>query len=241
MSRWCNTNQLTVNAKKTMYQVFAPRSRSRTRPSFELTFNTEMISETADYKYLGTIIDNGLTGTSQYNKVIGQVSGKIQTFARIRHLVTQKTALQLYKTTILPILDYNDVYYFLLNEDKQRKLQAMQNRALRIIFKDRHYHVNEMHELANLSTLMVRRKVHMAGLMYKRSKNSFYHDTHNLPLRQFDKVVLRTPVVRLFKTMKSPQYMGSKLWNSLPVDIQKSQTYDCFKFGCRGFVESTSP
>ena len=88
-----------------------------------------MISETADYKYLGTIIDNGLTGTSQYNKVIGQVSGKIQTFAKIRHLVTQKTALQLYKTTILPIPDYNDVYYFLLNEDKQRKLQAMQNRV----------------------------------------------------------------------------------------------------------------
>ena len=88
VSRWCNTDQLTVNAKKTMYQVFAPRSRSSARPSFELTFSTEMISETADYKYLGTIIDNGLTGTSQYNKVIGQVSGKIQTFANAENGIT---------------------------------------------------------------------------------------------------------------------------------------------------------
>ena len=112
-----------------------------------------------------------------------------------------RTPLAIHHYSKVYILDYNDVYYFLLNEDKQRKLQAMQNRALRIIFKDRHYHVNEMHELANLSTLMVRRKVHMAGLMYKRSKNSFYHDTRNLPLRQFDKVVLRTPVDASVKLM----------------------------------------
>ena len=59
---------------------------------------------------------------------------KLTTFRKIRYLITTSTAFMIYKATILPLLDYNDIVYSLLNENLKKKLQSIQNRALRTVF-----------------------------------------------------------------------------------------------------------
>ena len=58
----------------------------------------------------------------------------------------------------------------------------------------------------------------MAGLMYKRTQQPVYLDDRQIPIRQFDKIVLKVPDVNLTKTFKSPVYLGSNLWNAFPRD-----------------------
>ena len=87
-------------------------------------------------KYIEVIIDCKLSGLNQYNRIVGSVSDKLRTFSKIRYLLNRKSAIQLYQSTILPLLDYSDVTYILLPEDKQCKLQSTQYRALRIVFND---------------------------------------------------------------------------------------------------------
>ena len=61
-----------------------------------------------------------------------------------------------------------------------------------------------------------------------------YIDARNLPTRQFDKLVLKTPDVVLTKTFNIPSFKGSNLWNDLPRFIQQSPTYKEFKYRYRG-------
>ena len=63
------------------------------------------------------------------------------------------------------------------------------------------------------------------GLVYRRVQNHVYLDNRRLPARQFDKKVLNISDVELTKTIKSPIYFGSSLWNALPHDDQDSKTY----------------
>ena len=68
-----------------------------------------------------------------------------------------KTAILLYKTTILSIFDYNDLYFFVLPEGKLKKLESLQNRALRIILIYGEYNVEELRRQANVTSLKERR------------------------------------------------------------------------------------
>ena len=154
---------------------------------------------------------------------------KLTTFRRIRNLITTSTARTIYKATILPLLDYNDIVYSLLNENLKKKLQTIQNRALRTIYIHKNYSVDELHEKAKLDRLTKRRDVHLLGLMYRRKELEKYVDERNLPTRQHQGVVLRQPVPKSNCLLKAPIYRGSKMWNELPAATRNAMTYETFK------------
>ena len=110
------------------------------------------------------------------------------------------------------------------------KLQSMQNRLLKIVFRGSDYSTDIMREKTGIEKLEIRRQIHMAGLMYKRAEFPEYLDNRQLPTRQFDKKVLKIPDVELTKTFKSPIYLGSTLWNAIPGEIQVSDSYTKVKY-----------
>ena len=158
--------------------------------------------------------------------------------SRIRRFLSQNGALTVYKSTILPILDYNDHFQILWNADKRDKLQKMQNWGLRIVFNDGVTKLDEhgLHEAANLSLLKSRRVLHLLGMMYHRAKADCYLDKRDLGTRQFDKLKFKVinPVVK--KAFKSPNYYGAQLWDLLPIDTQLEPTYNRFKYKVKGHI-----
>ena len=145
------------------------------------------------------------------------LSGKKITFSKIRHLMNTETAILVFKSTIQPLFDYNDFFYNMLNQGKCQKLQSMQNRFLRIVFRiNENMHIADLHNIIGVGKLEFRRKLHLAGQMYRRSRIPEYLDNRNLVTRQFDKIVLKIPDVELTKSFNSPIYKGSQLWNTLP-------------------------
>ena len=226
---WCNNNQITLNQAKTQYIRFSYR-KTLQQPEIPLKLGDTFISKTTSYKYLGTEIDSKLNCKAQYNNIIKKLSSKKITFGKIRYLLTTESAISLFKACIQPLFDYNDFFYVLLSQKYCKKLQLMQYRFLRTVFSGANYSRNVMLQKVGLETLETRRKVHIAGLMYKRAWDPTYLDERQLPTRQFDKKVLKIPDVELTKSFKSPIYFGSTLWNALPRDIQDLDTYKDFKY-----------
>ena len=167
----------------------------------------------------------------QYGKLVKHLGFKIRTFGRIRRFLSTKAATMVYKSTILPILDYNDYFQFLWNADKVHKLQKLQNWALRIVFYNKMPRLSEdeLHTEAGLEVLTIRRISHLLCLMYYRSKNEELLDNRALPTRQFDKVKFKTITPDVKKAFKSPNYLGAKLWDLLPIDTQKAASIYSFK------------
>ena len=93
------------------------------------------------------------------------MQSKLTLFAKIRVFLTTNAAETVYKTMILPLLDYADFLYDqgILYSNKQ--LQRLQNRGLRIIYNqhlkryDDQLSTDVLHQMAKLSRLKYRRHI----------------------------------------------------------------------------------
>ena len=188
-----------------------------------------MLQEVDHYKYLGTIIDSTLNINAQLSKLTQTVALKMTTFRKIWYCMSENTAKIIYKATILPIIDYNDIIYSLITNKQLTKLQRLQNNALRIIFRGKKLSVSEMHEEANIEYLKLRRETHLLTLMFDRSRQIQYIDTTDRVTRQANAILLKSPLAKTEKFARSPLCNGSKMWNALPVKVRQAQSKLHFK------------
>ena len=97
---------------------------------------------------------------------------------KARKCVNQETVLHLYKSLVLPHLDYIDVAYMIATKETLRKLQLIQNVACRVILKaDNRDSVHGMHKQLGLLELDDRREMHLSFTCHKvvhsQGKSSF--------------------------------------------------------------------
>jgi hypothetical protein len=84
LSEWCSRNHLTINIDKTKFMVFSPARNRNKYQQISLNIGGSPIQEVVSYKYLGTLLDNNMTGIPQYNRVVSQMAEKLCTFSKIR-------------------------------------------------------------------------------------------------------------------------------------------------------------
>ena len=97
--------------------------------------NNEKVERVSKFKYLGVILDQNLKFNEHTDFVKRKTFAKMKALARIRQFVTQGVSLQLYKSLIIPHVDYGDVLYDSLSKGDAKKLQIIQNKCLRICLK----------------------------------------------------------------------------------------------------------
>ena len=117
---------------------------------------------------------------------------KLYLLKRIRPFITNSVANLVYKTHVLPMLDYAD---FLVESGKTEKIDrvdTIQKRALRIIDCKTNQGRNDLQLLTlyGLQTLAQRRAQHHLVLMYRLTQDKDYIDTYRPPntLRNSSKI-----------------------------------------------------
>ena len=232
VEKWCCDNKLSLNVSKTKIMTFMSDHKRKNKPNFRLYMKGKTIEEVDSYKYLGTHVDNCLNGDTQFHKTIQILGLKLRTFGRIRRFLSTAAALTVYKSTILPLIDYNDHFQLLWNGDKLHKLQKLQNWGLRLVYNDRVPKLDEreLHLEAKITTLDLRRILHLLSIMYHRSKIALYVDRRDIRTRQFDKIKFKVMNPNVKKAFKSPNYLGARVWDLLPRDTQTAPTYNLFKY-----------
>ena len=92
----------------------------------------------------------------------------------------------------------------------------------------------EMSELQRtfvIENLEIRRKRTLLRLMYNQSLSdeNLQEVIEYMVLRSSKKVKIKSDFTKLTKVQRSPFYRGLKLWNKLPVDVQKEVNRVKFK------------
>ena len=158
---------------------------------------------------------------------------------RLKKLISTNAKLTLCKSTILPYLTYCHLTWHFCSDTDKRKLERIQERALRAVFLDKQSSYQALLDKSDLTTLQNRRLQDITIRIYKHKLCptivcELFHthcSPYNLRLAEF--AILR------FRTKKygkhSLTYLGPKLWNKLPSKIRTLQSLFSFKNRIRKF------
>ena len=228
--RWCIENKLTINIKKTKLMVFGTRSRVKKSKSVKISINNECLQLVPSFKYLGILLDSTLSYKQLIASVISTVLHKVTLLSKVKKYLTDCTALQIYKSMILPYLDYADVIFDKANSTDLNKLQRLQNRCLKLCAsRDRRFSTDLAHKLASVPFLTDRRKAHTLNFMYKRQNRRDLLNVREIRTRAHDAPLFDVIIPRCEAVKRSVCYAGSVVWNSLPPEIRNTDSYLAFK------------
>ena len=184
---------------------------------------------------IGVYIDDKLEFTEHIRELCIKASQKVGVLSRLRNLIPCKAKLLLYKTFILPHLTYCHLTWQFCKSSDKRKLERIQERALRAIYKSHSETYKELLGRADLPTLYNRRLQDTATLMYK-VKNGlapenvsalFVRKRSTHSLRNSDFVLPRFDTKRYGK--HCIRYLGPLLWTKLSKDLKNSPTVATFR------------
>ena len=163
--------------------------------------------------------------------------GVLNVINPLKSLLTPEIKLQLYKTLILPIIDYMDVIYHNYGvygtNGNDEKLEKLQNIAIRYILNvNRREHITPHRENLKLPKLFERRTLHVANIINNiitgkappYLKEILTINSNNT--RSNNKLIIKMPKTNFQKT--SLFISGPNIWNRIPDEIR--DIYDNIKF-----------
>ena len=227
---WCEENSLTINVAKTKIMTFGTRHKVKKAKNVIIKLGNERIQHVPSYKYLGMILDSTLNYNLHVNQVIRTVLHKLMLLSKMKKYLRDDTAICIYKSMLLPYLDYADVIFDrALNKDIS-KLQKVQNKCLKVCMgKERRFSNEIVHKLASVPFLEDRREAHVLNFMYIRKSRVQLLNNREIRTMAHDAPLFDTRVPRCEAYRRSVGYFGATKWNNLPPVIRNTATYLAFK------------
>ena len=100
ISTWFKANKLSFNLNKTHYIAF----KNLNKLSIEI--DGTIIKEVTDTKFLGVLVDKGLSWKQQISHIEMKISKGVGILSHMKNLVGENSLLLLYNSLVLPYLDY---------------------------------------------------------------------------------------------------------------------------------------
>jgi exonuclease III len=192
---WLEKWRFKLSVHKCCYTIFSNNKSYKTRFNFSIC--KQNIAYNENPVLLGVIFGESNCFEDQVAHIRGKCLNRlnlIKILARKSWKISKKVLLTLYKTLIGSIIDYSSFFLKSLSQANLKKLQAIQNRAVRCIF--RLPYVTSTAELCNISKLTsvkdrmesLNKKFFEKGLVnndwvkqlveeFKRSRNSLQKET----------------------------------------------------------------
>ena len=218
---WCSFNKLCINSNKTKATIF-DKSFSRSCVSnLSLYIFGDVVEHVEHYEYLGIIVDDKLSFKNYSIKCSNRANNKIYQLKKIRGCITTKCALTIYKSMVLPLVEYGGLFLDTCTDNVQTKIQRLQNRTLRIIYKqDNYVNMYDLHNTANLLPLKLRREIALLKIMFSKIQ-----DRQGLQLRELTTTAHDGPIMNVSKPassryIKSVAYRGPTTWNRLKPELR---------------------
>ncbi len=238
LHNWLITNRLSLNIAKTEFMTIGSRQKIRAiDDEIIIKINEREINRVDSVKSLGVHIDNHLAWTTHIDKISKKIASAIGALKRIRPYITTSTAVQVYQALIQPHFDYCCSVWDGLGETLSCKIQKLQNRAARVIMRANYDDsAGILLDTLHWDNLSLRREKLKAGLMFKTLKGnmpSYLQDMFSFRGLGYNirnsEIRLNLPKPRTNYLKRSFCYSGAILWNSLPQDIRKLQSFAQFK------------
>ena len=131
---WLVHNSLFIHQGKTECVLFGTGSRLA-NANLSVNIDGKELTRVAEYKYLGVILDESLSWNAQVNYLISKVSKRLGILGLTRRSIRMHTAGIIYRSFILPVLDYCDTVWNCCGRINADNIEKLQKRAARIIMQ----------------------------------------------------------------------------------------------------------
>ena len=168
-----------------------------------------------------------------------KASQKVGDLLRLRNLIPCKTKPIIYKSSILPHLTYWHLVWHNCRSSDSRKIELIQERALRAVFNSHSESYENLLARAELPSLQNRRLKDIAILMYKVKYGLAPIIVNKLLQRKSTTYSLRNSDfdILTFNTINygkhSLRYQGPHIWSKLDIKLKGSSNTESFKKNIR--------
>ena len=232
---WIITNNMIANAGK--FQALIVNKNKQDTSGHKLKINGENIETSKEVFLLGVTIDNKLSLSTHISEICRKAGNTLNGIKRLHEYFPEKERKLLVKTYVLSHFNYCPLVWHFCGKGDLHKMEKVQERAIRFIKDD--YSSEYVDILRDLGehTLYLKRVRLIAQEVYKsiNGQNPEYiqqllkkrHATH--PMRGNERhLQLYVPRVNQVN-FGYRSYEAPTLWNSLPIEYRKAETYEQFK------------
>ena len=147
------------------------------------------------FSYLGIVIDSKLQFNDHIKNSIKQAGHKVYMLSKIRQYINKKTALIIFKSMILPYIEYGNIFHGTCTELYQHKLQVIQNNGLKIsLHRSRYFNTVDLHVEARLLPCKYRRLIMLQKITFFQVKDNLVNiNRRDVCTRAQDATLLDVP------------------------------------------------
>ena len=238
-SKWLIDNKLSLHLGKTECILFGSKRKLTKVDNFHIQCNDHVIKSQTYVKYLGSILDADLSGTSIVNNIVKKVNSRLKFLYRQRDFLNKSLRKSLCNSLIQCHLDYvSSSWYCGLTKQLKHKLQIVQNKMVRFI-NNSHCRtslvVSHFEELGLLNVEQRCKQLrlnHIHKIFYNKCpsymKDNFVKCTDVHQYGNRSRFNFYVPQVDGF-TSSSFYYNGITDWNALPDNIKSIESKFTFK------------
>ena len=241
---WYTENKLKVNVTKTEVMIFGTSKKiaNVTEQDFCIRFGNTKLNIVKHFKYLGIELDQGLSWNHYCEAMARKAGLKLHMMRRLHKVLPRQTMIQIYKTYLMPILEYAATVWGFTSARNINRIQRIINLSARIISNNYDF-VNcrgeEILKELNLSTFEERRDFLLAVTMYKchqgiapnnlMDKLNLQSQVADRTTRHTDESTYHIPNTRTKSAEAMFMIKGPTIWNKIPLHIRDAPSVDAFK------------
>jgi hypothetical protein len=231
---WFQNNHMQANPDK--FQGIILSRKCITENDYVLYAGEKEIKCDHSVKLLGIQIDKELNFTEHVRNICKKASRQVNILSRLKHLLNTDSKMIIFTAFVLSNLNYCPTVWHECGLINSKKLEKVQERALRFVLNDTGSDYKALLCSAKRSTLFEERLKFILLEVYKCINNiepcflSHAFVTKEQPYNLRNDVILVQPTFNTVKYGKnSIKYNGAKFWNLLPNDIKNAENVKIFK------------
>ena len=238
---WFVDNKLSIHfgEDKTKSIIFGSQPKLANLRDLDIRRGDIKIKQYNQATYLGCILDNKLSGESMAIQALGKINGRLKFLYRKQKFLTNGLKRLLCNALIQPHFDFACLaWYPNLNKKVKRKVQTAQNKCIRFCLNmENRAHIG-VNEFKSINWLPTKNRFEQCILsnIYKFFNNSapcyiseLYHPAKQFHVTRtsFQKLILPNKTTN--RGLRNLNFVGPRLWNSLPSEIKSVGTVNTFK------------
>lgn len=185
-----------------------------------IQYNGTPVNQTTRYKYLGTTLDSSLTLSDNFDKMYKKTSSRLRLLNSLKRYLTKMSCKRIYEAMIVPIVTYNCTSHLKLTQTQLNKLQSLDRRASTVLGVN----TVPLLKLIQKHAVLIIGRCLSDEVCYSFRKY-FIMSKHASTTRNNGKL-LKIPKVKLEFARSGFFFMGTSIFNAMPVNIRESHGSD---------------
>ena len=229
---WFHDNYMKANPSKFQLIIHGVKYNE----DLNLCINDSYIIPQDTIKILGLALDDKLNFNTHVKNICKKASMQLNILKRLSKYLNESCRLCIYKSFIASTFEYAPVVWIFCGKTNSKKLEKLQERALRFIYKDKVCSYELLLQKSGFLSLESLRLKYLAVETFKCIKGynpKYLNDLFKVKEPKYNLRDENLVVQERFNTstfgFRSFTYYGSKLWNSLPIFIKSVDDLASFK------------